>query len=91
MTALACVEMEATVKRKRNTGDSAHDINLDYANTYQMHAAIGRMADTADLTLQLGTVEVDFTQFDPEESFAHHSLSAVTAGLVCALASTLIF
>jgi len=83
--------MTASVKRNRNTGDSAHDINLDYANAYQMHAAIGRMADTADLSLQLGTKEVDFRLFFPTESFAHYSLSAVTAGLVTALASTLIF
>lgn len=53
-TAITCVETNVKVKRSRNTGDSAHDIILDFYNTYQMHAMIGRIADTADLTLQLG-------------------------------------
>ena len=62
-TAITCVEMEVKVSQSRNTGDSAHDIILDYSNTYSMHAAIGRIADTSDLSLQLGTQDVDFTQF----------------------------
>ena len=62
-TAITCVQMTVAVKRSRNTGDSAHDIILDYSNTYSMHAAIGRIADTSDLSLQLGTQDVDFTQF----------------------------
>ena len=33
-TAISCVEIKATVKRQRNTGDTAHDINLSYSNIY---------------------------------------------------------
>ena len=51
ITAVACVEMEAKVKRKRNTGDTTQDINLDYSYSYDMHAAIGKMADTSDQAL----------------------------------------
>ena len=51
-TAITCVEMEVTVKRKRNTGDTAHDIILDYSNVYTMHAMVGRIADKSDETLK---------------------------------------
>ena len=62
-TAIACVEMQAKVKRGRNTGDTAHDIILDFSNTYTMHAMVGRVADKADETLKFETQDVDFTQF----------------------------
>lgn len=62
-TSIACVEMEVKVKRKRNTGDTAHDIILDFSNTYTMHAMVGRVADKADETLKFETQDVDFTQF----------------------------
>ena len=62
-TAITCVEMQAKVKRGRNTGDTAHDIILDFSNTYTMHAMVGRVADKADETLKFETQDVDFTQF----------------------------
>jgi len=62
-TSMTCVEMEITVSRARNTGDTAHDIILDYSNAYTMHAMVGRIADKSDETLKFETVEVDFTQF----------------------------
>lgn len=62
-TAIACVEMEVKVTRKRNTGDTAHDIILDFSNSYTMHAMVGRVADKADETLKFATQDVDFTQF----------------------------
>lgn len=61
-TAIACVELRGTLKRKRNTGDTTDDIILDYSNKYMMHAAIG-IIDTEDNALKFAAVEVDFTQF----------------------------
>jgi len=54
-TAIACVEMEVKLTRLRNTGDTAHDIILDYSNSYTMHAMVGRVADKADETLKFET------------------------------------
>ena len=54
-TAIACVEMQVKVNRPRNTGDTAHDIILDYSNSYTMHAMVGRVADKSDETLKFET------------------------------------
>jgi len=43
--------MVVKVGRDRNTGDTLHDINLDLTQAYNMHAAIGRTADTSDISL----------------------------------------
>ena len=50
-TAISCVELKGTLKRKRNTGDTVDDIILDYSNKYMMHAAIG-IIDTEDNALK---------------------------------------
>ena len=60
-SAITCVEIKATVMRKRNTGDTAHDINLTYSSVYNMHAAVGRVADSSDQALQFATQAVDFS------------------------------
>lgn len=62
-TAITCVEMQVHLKRRRNTGDTAHDIILDYSNSYTMHAMVGRVADKSDETLKFDNIAVDFTQF----------------------------
>ena len=54
-TAIACVEMKVKLTRLRNTGDTAHDIILDFSNSYTMHAMVGRVADKADETLKFET------------------------------------
>ena len=61
-TAIACVEMKGSLKRKRNTGDVLDDIILDYSSKYQVHAQIGRMDDSGE-QLKFAAQEVDFNQF----------------------------
>jgi len=75
-TAVACVEMKVKLSRKRNTGDTAHDIILDLSNTYTMHAMVGRVADKADETLKFETIDVDFTQFSASGAIATATYSA---------------
>ena len=67
LTSITCVEMQVKVTRKRNTGDTAHDIILDFSNAYTMHAMVGRVEDKADETLKFETQDVDFTQFYTSE------------------------
>ena len=62
-TAIACVEMEAKVKRRRSTGDTTQDIDLSYSYSYDMHAAIGKISDTSDDALKFPAQTVDFSQF----------------------------
>lgn len=62
-SALACVELQGTLKRERNTGDVEDDIILEYTS-YNMHALIGRTTDTesnADQGLRLAEQVVDFS------------------------------
>jgi len=63
-TALACVELQGTVKRQRNTGDVTRDIILEYT-AYTMHALIGQPSETSansDPSLRFDTVTVDLQQ-----------------------------
>lgn len=86
-TSITCVEMEVRVTRKRNTGDTAHDIILDFSNTYTMHAMVGRVADKADETLKFETIDVDFTQFYTSGAIQTTSVgTAVLAAIVYSLA-----
>ena len=79
--------MEVRVTRPRNTGDTAHDIILDFSNTYTMHAMVGRVADKADETLKFETIDVDFTQFYTSGAVQATSVgTAVLAAIVYALA-----
>jgi len=85
-TAIACVEMQVKVYRKRNTGDTAHDIILDFSNSYTMHAMVGRVADKADETLKFETQDVDFTQFYTSGAFGTATYYASTlAALIFSL------
>ncbi len=61
-TAITCVELSGSLKRKRNTGDYIDDINLDYTNTYKVSAMIGRLSDTAE-QFKFPAQDVDFKQF----------------------------
>ena len=81
-TAVACVEMKGELSRKRNTGDTAHDIILDYSYSYLMHAMIGRVADESDEALSFATQEVDFTAFF---AGAVSSTSAYAAAIIATL------
>lgn len=83
-TAITCVELKGTLKRKRNTGDTADDIILDYNSKYQMHAAIG-IIDTEDNALKFAAQEVNFTQFFPGGG----SAVATTVALVGTILSSL--
>ena len=81
-TAIACVEMQVKVSRKRNTGDTAHDIILDFSNSYTMHAMVGRVADKADETLKFETQDVDFTQFYTSGAFGTATYYASTLAAI---------
>ena len=83
--AIACVEMQGTVKRARNTGDTSDDIILDYSNTYEVHAITGRVADTGDEALKFAAQDVDFTQFFDEDD----SASSLVTSSLAAVAVTL--
>ena len=86
LTAVACVEMVGSVKRSRNTGDTSHDIVLDYSNTYNVHAMVGRVADTADEALKLGYQDVDFTEFfDEDEAGSAFNLMTASWATLSAL------
>lgn len=82
-TAIACVEMEANLTRKRNTADVDHDIILNYSDTYNMHAMIGLVADTTDEALKFADQDVDFSNF--------YSGAVSTLSLGSALACTIGF
>ena len=85
-TAIACVEMQVKLKRKRNTGDTAHDIILDFSNTYTMHAMVGRVADKSDETLKFETIAVDFAQLQTTGALGMVSASApILAAIVYTL------
>lgn len=79
--------MQVKLSRKRNTGDTAHDIILDYSNSYTMHAMVGRIADKSDETLKFETIDVDFTQFYDSGAFSTASVSAtVLAAIIYSMA-----
>ena len=59
----ACVEMEGTIKRARNTGDTTSDIILEYGS-YDIHALIGSKTTSdaqSDESLRLGEQTIDFS------------------------------
>ena len=74
--------MKVKLSRLRNTGDTAHDIILDYSNTYTMHAMVGRVADKSDETLKFETVDVDFTQFYDSGAIGTASFSAAALAAI---------
>lgn len=83
-SALACVELQGSLKRPRNTGDIQDDIILEYT-TYSMHALIGRVDDTssnADEALRLDAQDVDFSVFVVDS--ARYGLT-VAGGMVAGL------
>lgn len=82
--AIVCVEYTAEFKRKRNTGDNAHDINLEYEKVYKMHAAIGKVADSADEALKMPRLDVDFGKFYTS-TFAMSSLATSLPALTAAI------
>ena len=61
-TAMTCVELSGSLKRKRNTGDYLDDINLDYTSAYKVSAMIGRLDDSAE-QFKFAAKDVDFKQF----------------------------
>ena len=79
--------MVVKVGRDRNTGDTLHDINLDLTQAYNMHAAIGRTADTSDISLQFAAQSVDFAA---TQTGAIASVSA-SAGVLAAIIYTMAF
>ena len=83
-TAIACVEMKGSLKRKRNTGDVLDDIILDYTSKYQVHAQIGRMDDSGE-QLKFSAQEVDFNQFF-SGAFEMSTSIALASTLVYAIA-----
>ena len=80
--------MEVKVKRKRNTGDTTQDINLDYSYSYDMHAAIGKMSDTSDQALLFAAQAVDFTKFTSSTTGAFYSLTSGVAILAAIYSMT---
>lgn len=59
------------------------DIILNYDSAYQMHAMIGRTADTADESLKFIAQEVDFTQFyDSGGAYASATMSSAILGAI---------
>lgn len=82
LTAVACVEVVGTVKRSRNTGDTVGDIILNYDSAYQVHAWIGRTADTSDESLKFIAQEVDFTQFYNSGAYASATVSGAVLGAI---------
>lgn len=84
-TAIACVEMQVKVNRKRNTGDTAHDIILDFSNSYTMHAMVGRVADKSDETLKFDTRTVDFSKFYSTTTSDALKLTSISASIATAI------